>query len=171
MIRSGLHYAAPFALALALSACGGGADEAETAEVAPEPAATPTASDPLEREYELTEEQQERRDGFDEAAFREEYTGFRDEIMSDLESGELTALPSRDDMDWSFMDRDEDGGLSLAEYAIWGLPIETETGGAPEITSEDAGTLADSFYHYDIDGDSEISQREFTVARSGDMIS
>ena len=168
MIRTGLHYAAPVALALALAACGGNAQEAETAETPAEPVATPTASDPLEREYTLSEDQQAQREEFDEAAFTEEYAGYREEIVAEAEGD----LPTRDDMNWGFLDRDDNGQLTLAEYAIWALPLASDSGEeAPELTSEQAGKLADSFFYYDTDSDSEMSQREFTVARSGDLIS
>ena len=168
MIRTGLHYAAPIALALALAACSGNAQEAETAETPAEPVATPTASDPLEREYSLSEDQQAQRAEFDAAAFTEEYAGYREEIGAEAEAG----LPTRDDMNWDFLDRDDDGQLSTAEYALWALPLASETGEeAPEVTSEQTGKLADSFTYYDTDGDAEMSQREFTVARSGDLIS
>ena len=178
-------------LVSALAACGGEAEE--PVEVAtPEP--TPTAEyDPLTRDYTLSESALERRAEFDVDAFQEEYSGYRDQIVEendddaaeDSNDTDPQATPSpantrssgsnmkpREDMSWSYLDRDGDGQLSVAEYAIWAIPLdptaEKPNDAAPYVTAEQANKAADSFFYYDRNGDTYLSQREFTSARRGD---
>ena len=188
------------AAALALAACGGGdeIDEAETAALATEAATTPAEFDPMTRDYTLSEEQQARRGEFDETVFQDEYRGYRGEIMGERDEevadtggtgaeavgtsapastrDAVTNMRVRSEMSWSYLDRNSDGQLSVAEYAIWAIPLdptepEANDETAPFLTSEEANKAADSFFYYDTDGDTYLSQREFTAARSGDMIS
>ena len=161
--------------------------------------------DPLNRDYVLSAEAQERRDAFDAAAFDTEYRGYRDEIRSEpddegtieADGGTVTVestgantsttvngedarpigvrtpgtnMRSRRDMSWSYLDRNSDGQLTVAEYAIWAIPLTPEAGEEVDISEDQAERLADSFYYYDQDGDGELSQREFTSARRGDDI-
>lgn len=186
-------------VSLALSACDNGdnIDIAETAELETERLAAADEFDPMARDYRLSEEQQASRAEFDETTFQDEYRGYRDEIVKERKeemaetggTGEATAAPSsmasrdsstnmraRRDMSWSYLDRNSDGKLSVAEYAIWAIPLDPtrpapndET--APYLTSEEANKAADSFFYFDTDGDTYLSQREFTAARSGDLIS
>lgn len=168
--------------------------------------------DPMARDYELSEEAQARRDEFDEAAFQQEYAGYRDEIRAEEPGSETadeatagsaagnatgdatsssgsgaagdapaatptrangTNMPDRSNMTWSYLDRNDDGQLSVAEYAIWAIPLdptEPEANDArpPYVIAEEANKAADSFFYYDQDGDTYLSQREFTSARRGD---
>ena len=178
-------------LALALAACGGEAEE--PVEVAtPEP--TPTAEyDPMSRDYTLSEAAAERRAAFDADAFQTEYDGYRAEIIDEVDEEQAgdandadagtasttassrdatTNMRARDDMSWSYLDRDGDGRLSVAEYAIWAIPLDPEAvkpnDTAPYLTAEQANKAADSFFYYDQNGDTYLSQREFTSARRGD---
>lgn len=85
-------------------------------------------------------------------------------------------MRARSDMGWSYLDRNDDGKLSVAEYAIWAIPLDPanpkpndET--KPFVTAEQANKAADSFFYYDRDGDTYLSQREFTSARRGETFS
>lgn len=186
-------------LALALAACGDNdAEEADVAAVETEPVAATEEFDPMTRDYELTGEAQTRRAGFDVDTFQSEYRGYRDEIAGSGESpsgstpeAEATAtggtgqattgstgtgMPDRRSMSWSYLDRNSDGRLSVAEYAIWAIPLDPNAPKPndqtkPYVTAEQANKAADSFFYYDTDGDSYLSQREFTTARRGDTVS
>lgn len=163
-------------MALALAACG----EKEAA--APDPvltedvAVSPQEFDPASRQFALSADAQKRRDGFDQAAFMTEYGGYRVDVDSsaDAEGTEAeSSLADRGSMNWSFLDRNEDGQLSVAEYAIWAVPLDPEAPKAtdetrPYVTAEQASKAADSFFYYDLDGDTYLSQREFTSARRGE---
>ena len=97
-------------------------------------------------------------------------------------SGSSSAMPTRDantnmrrrsEMTWSYLDRNDDGQLSVAEYAIWAIPLdptEPEPNDArpPYVEAEEINKAADSFFYYDRDGDTYLSQREFTSARRGE---
>lgn len=182
------------AIALALTGCGDdAADDADMAAV--EPDAVVIEYDPMTRDYLLDEDAQTRRAEFDEDAFQEEYSGYRDDIVG--EQVTLTGSPDRTDaetqaaaqprdantnmrdranMTWSYLDRNSDGQLSVAEYAIWAIPLDPaapkrndET--QPYLTSDQANKAADSFFYYDQDGDTYLSQQEFSAARRGDNLS
>lgn len=160
--------------------------------------------DPLARTYTLTPEQQERRDAFDVEAMQTEYAGYHDEITSgagnadsadssmsaddstmsadssaegdSTTGGMASAAPmDRSAMDWAYLDRNEDGQLSVAEFAIWAVPVDPnapkpndET--QPYLTSDQANSAADAFFYYDQDGDTYLSQEEFSAARSGETL-
>lgn len=188
-------------IALTLAACGDNdADEVETP-VATETAAVVAEFDPMTRDYTLSEDAQERRAGFDADAFQSEYAGYRDEIgseqvrmgdnrdsnaeMTDEDRAEMDAaakardsntnMRARENMTWSYLDRNDDGKLSVAEYAIWAIPLDPTkpkaNDQAPYLTADQANKAADSFFYYDQDGDTYLSQREFTSARRGDTLS
>lgn len=189
MTKKPFALAGSAALALALTACGGNdADEVDQAALeADRTAVTQTEEfDPMTRDFTLSEEAQARRDEFDVDAFQEEYGTYRDEIVAGGEqpngtTGGTTAeasadsprLPERSAMSWSYLDRNGDGKLSVAEYAIWAIPLDPnapkrddET--KPYVTAEQANQAANSFFYYDTDGDTYLSQREFTAARRGE---
>lgn len=185
-------------LALALAACGDDdAEEVDVAAVETETVAPAVEFDPMTRDYQLTGEAQTRRAGFDVDAFQTEYRGYRDEITASGESpggstpdpeatatggtGQAaagstgTGMPDRRSMSWTYLDRNGDGKLSVAEYAIWAIPLDPNAPKPndqtkPYVTAEQANKAADSFFYYDTDGDTYLSQREFTAARRGDMI-
>ncbi|GMM94217.1 hypothetical protein [Qipengyuania sp. MTN3-11] len=188
-------------LALALAACGD-SNDAEPIEANPEAdmAANQQAEyDPMTRDYTLSEDAQTRRDEFDGDAFQNEYSGFRDEItseqvrmgadmeaeadMTDDDRAEMEAasqprdaatnMRTRANMTWGYLDRNDDDQLSVAEYAIWAIPLDPNATapndqGQPELTADQANKAADSFFYYDIDGDTYLSRREFTSARRGE---
>lgn len=188
-------------LALALAACG--TNEAKVAEA--EPTATATAQtseyDPMTRDYTLSEEAQARRAEFDAEALETAYAGYRGEIRDEqVRMGEAadpnanmteddrvemeaasqqrdatTNMRTRANMTWGYLDRDDDDKLSVAEYAIWAIPLDPNAPArndetAPYLTSDQANKAADSFFYYDIDGDTFLSRREFTAARRGETI-
>ena len=195
MTRQNLLLAATAGLAFALAACGD--DAADEAEIAAEPdlEAVVVEYDPMTRDYQLSEEAQTRRAEFDDDAFREEYRGYREDIVGEqvnLTGGDdrtdaetaaaaqprdaATNMRARENMTWSYLDRNGDGQLSVAEYAIWAIPLDPtqpqpndET--QPFLTSDQANKAADSFFYYDQDGDTYLSQQEFSAARRGDNLS
>ena len=84
-----------------------------------------------------------------------------------------TNMRARKDMSWSYLDRNSDNRLSVAEYAIWAVPLDPTEPKAndqrrPFVTAEQANKAADSFFYYDIDGDTYLDRREFTAARRGE---
>ena len=84
------------------------------------------------------------------------------------------AAHARSIMNWAYLDRNDDEQLSVAEYAIWALPMDpTEpvpNDTAPYLTSEEANKVADSFFFYDRDGNTYLSEQEFAAARRGDTV-
>ncbi|UVI38731.1 hypothetical protein [Qipengyuania spongiae] len=186
--------------ALALAACGDSEPEPDANSMAADMEANQTAEyDPMERDYPLSEEIQARRDAFDSDAFQAEYSGFRDEIaaeqirmganmdpdaeMTEDDRAEMEAasqprdastnMRTRSNMTWSYLDRNDDDQLSVAEYAIWAVPLDPNATmpndqGEPQLSADQANRAADSFFYYDIDGDTYLSRREFTSARRGE---
>ena len=190
-------------LALALAACGD--DVADDPVVGSQMADTETAMvdeyDPMTRDYMLGDEAQTRRDAFDADAFRSEYRTYRDEVaaeqveqaddgdaaqdMSEDEREEMTAASQerdkqtnmrlRQNMTWGYLDRNDDDQLSVAEYAIWAIPLNPQNEamndqGQPELKAETINKAADSFFYYDADGDTYLDRREFTAARRGETL-
>ena len=85
-------------------------------------------------------------------------------------SGESQMMP-RSRMDFAFLDRNDDGELSVAEYAIWALPTDpTEPARndakAPYLTQSQINEAGQTFFYFDEDGDSYLSQSEFQAARN-----
>lgn len=190
------------ALALGLAACA--EDPVDEAVVVPEAEPVAVVDfDPLVPVYTLTPEQQTARDAYDMDAMQTEYTGYRDamaggaemstgtdssmnaDAANDAEAGAMAsasptgattqAMPQRSAMDWSYLDRNSDGKLSVAEYAIWAVPVDPtepkpndET--RPYLTSDQANKAADSFFFFDRDGDTYLSQDEFARARRGEGV-
>ncbi len=187
-------------LALALAACGDNdVEETDDTLVSEEDVAiTSDEFDPMTRDYVLGEEAQTRRDAFDADTFRTEYDGYRDEVMSeqvqmggdadaedmtDEDRSEMEAasqprdantnMRARTNMTWGYLDRNDDGQLSVAEYAIWAIPLDPDSAaandaGPVELTDDQINSAADSFFYYDLDGDTYLDQREFTSARRGE---
>lgn len=186
---------------LALGACG----DNEADNTAADPAATASAQteeyDPMTRDYTLSTEAQARRDEFDAEALETAYAGYRGEIRNEQvrmgeaadASAELTEddraemaaasqrrdaatnMRTRANMTWGYLDRDDDDKLSVAEYAIWAIPLDPAAPARndetmPYLTADQANKAADSFFYYDIDGDTYLSRREFTAARRGETI-
>ena len=84
-------------------------------------------------------------------------------------------MRKREHMTWTYLDRNEDNQLSVAEYAIWAIPLDPAAEAAndsdsPQLEPDQIDKAADSFFYYDVDGDTYLSRREFTSARRGDEI-
>ena len=196
------HLALVSGLALAVAACGD--NDADTVDANPEAdmqANQQAEYDPMTRDYTLSEDAQTRRADFDVDEFQTNYSGYRDEIggeqvrmgnnadadseMTDDDRAEMEAaaqprdattnMRTRANMTWGYLDRDDDDRLSVAEYAIWAIPLDPNTPArndetAPYLTADQANKAADSFFYYDIDGDSYLDRREFTSARRGENL-
>lgn len=202
-IKPMLAAASGLALVLTLAACGDdNVEEAdETATMTETETLAVVDVDPLARTYTLTPEQQAARDAYDVEALQTEYRGYYDEIRasagttgttsttatagSTADSGSTTSgsqqagatasagRMDRSSMDFSYLDRNGDGQLSVAEFAIWAVPVDPnapkpndET--KPYLTADQANSAADAFFYYDQNGDTYLSQQEFDSARSGE---
>lgn len=86
--------------------------------------------------------------------------------------GNSASVMQRGAMDWSYLDRNDDGKLSAAEYAIWAVPLNPtqplpNDEKAPYLTADQINSAADSFFYYDVNGDTYLSESEFKTARTG----
>lgn len=82
-----------------------------------------------------------------------------------------SSMPARSQMSFSYLDRNGDGQLSVAEYAIWALPTdpnppEPNDALAPHLTQDQINQAGQTFFYFDDDGDSYLSQEEFQDARN-----
>lgn len=189
-------------LTLALAAC---ADDTPEEPIATDTVADAQANtseyDPMTRDYTMSEDAQTRRDAFDADAMQNDYGTYRGEIMdeqvrmgdnrdseadmSEDDRAEMQAasqqrdaatnMRERQNMTWGYLDRNDDDQLSVAEYAIWAIPLDPNAPKpndelTPYLTADQANKAADSFFYYDIDGDSYLSRREFTAARRGENL-
>ncbi|MGB7371970.1 hypothetical protein [Erythrobacter sp.] len=95
-----------------------------------------------------------------------------------MDDGAMTAggstsgqtIINRSAMTFDYLDRDGDGNLSVAEYAIWAVeidPTEPEPNDArpPYLTTDEINTAGETFFYFDDDGDSYLSAEEFEQAR------
>lgn len=85
-------------------------------------------------------------------------------------------MPARSAMDWAYLDRNSDGKLSVAEYALWAIPVDPNEPKRndqtkPYLNADQANKAADSFFFFDQDGTTYLSQEEFARARRGDGVS
>ena len=80
-------------------------------------------------------------------------------------------IPPRSQMDFAYLDRNSDGRLSVAEYAIWAVranpntPVENNQT-KPYISTDQINEAGQTFFYFDEDGDSYLSDSEFTTARN-----
>lgn len=86
-------------------------------------------------------------------------------------SSNVAALPARSQMDFAYLDRNSDGQLSVAEYAIWAVRANPNTPVAndqtkPYISTDQINEAGQTFFYFDEDGDSYLSNAEFTAARN-----
>ena len=86
-------------------------------------------------------------------------------------SSDVAALPARSQMDFAYLDRNSDGRLSVAEYAIWAVRANPNTPVAndqtkPYISTDQINEAGQTFFYFDEDGNSYISNAEFTTARN-----
>ncbi len=195
--------AASAALALTLSACGeepdndatmADRDTAMTDQATGDAMGTPMAGT-------LSTEQQTRFDAMDRQAVSDEYDRNSDAMRAASGSGSMEGttpsadatgtqganamdgstsgqasgdLRPRGQMDFAFLDRNGDGKLSVAEYAIWAVPADPDTPVAndekkPYLTPEQINQAGQTFFYFDKDGDSYLSQSEFGEARNSAM--
>ena len=73
-------------------------------------------------------------------------------------------------MDFAYLDRNSDGKLSVAEYAIWAVPSNpnppvSNDQTKPYITTAQINEAGQTFFYFDEDGDSYLSDGEFSAAR------
>ena len=137
-------------LVLALAGCG------ESQEAGNAPAKAPT--------YEPTVELSAIQKGSFERLNREEVQTDYARLWQDLERTNDGALPARGDMDFAWLDRDGDGKLSVAEFALWELPTAQAASGAPSLSEDQITKTASVFFHNDVDGDTLMSETEFAAA-------
>ena len=86
-------------------------------------------------------------------------------------SSDVAALPARSQMDFAYLDRNSDGRLSVAEYAIWAVRANPNTPVAndqtkPYISTDQINEAGQTFFYFDEDGNSYLSNAEFTTARN-----
>jgi|TARA_Y100001968_G_scaffold104121_1_gene94095 hypothetical protein len=173
--------------ALALSACADN-DADETAVTDTPEMATETgmmADDAMPVGGELSENQQTAYDAMDRQAVSDEYDANRDAEMASASESDsspsmdasqssddanVNPIPPRSEMDFAYLDRNSDGKLSVAEYAIWAVPANPNTPVSndqtkPYITTAQINEAGQTFFYFDEDGDSYLSDGEFSAAR------
>lgn len=83
----------------------------------------------------------------------------------------IKPLKARSAMDFVFLDRNEDGQLSVAEYAIWAVrsnprkPKENDET-RPFTSPDQINEAGKTFFYFDNDGDTFLSPDEFSAARA-----
>ncbi len=90
-------------------------------------------------------------------------------------NGSGSSMPARSEMTFSYLDRNDDGQLSVAEYAIWALPTdpnppEPNDARGPHLTQDEINEAGQTFFYFDDDGDSYLSQDEFQDARNSGRV-
>ena len=89
-------------------------------------------------------------------------------------AGSTTSVPSlrpRSQMDFAFLDRNSDRQLSVGEYAIWAVPANPAKPAPndqtrPFISTEQLNEAGQTFFYFDENGDTYLSESEFTKARN-----
>lgn len=86
-------------------------------------------------------------------------------------TGSASMMRPRGQMDFAFLDRNDDGELSVAEYAIWALPTDPSEPArndakAPYLTQSQINEAGQTFFYFDEDGDIYLSPQEFQTARN-----
>ena len=97
----------------------------------------------------------------------------------DASANSVTAQPStsveplraRSAMDFAFLDRNGDGQLSVAEYAIWAVrsnPRELKENDEtrPFTSPDQINEAGETFFYFDKDGNTYLSPDEFGAARA-----
>lgn len=90
---------------------------------------------------------------------------------ADMSGSNVTPLRPRSEMTFAFLDRNDDGQLSVAEYAIWAVrsdPTEPKPNDntRPFTSSEQINRAGQTFFYFDSDGDTYLAPGEFTNARN-----
>lgn len=146
----------------------------------------------------LSEEQQARYDAMDRQAVSDEYdanyealvAGGGTEPMSGTTASATTSptststsasasgssaggtiMPPRGQMDFAFLDRNNDGRLSVAEYAIWAVGVnptvpKPNDQTRPYLTQDQINEAGQTFFYFDQSGDTYLSPAEFEAARN-----
>lgn len=95
-----------------------------------------------------------------------------DSMSGDSMAGSDPApIPARSQMDFAYLDRNSDGRLSVAEYAIWAVRANPNTSvendqTKPYISTDQINEAGQTFFYFDEDGNSYLSDSEFTTARN-----
>jgi len=177
--------------ALALGACSNEPDTADSTDVAVDlPDTNLTDNDAMPVGGEMNPDQQANYDALDRQAISDEYDTNRVAMNADSGSaagssasstpsdstmgssgGMSGPMPARGQMDFSYLDRNGDSQLSVAEYAIWAVPANPNTPAAndetkPFLTSDQINTAGQTFFYFDENGDTYLSQSEFDNARA-----
>ena len=148
----------------------------------------------------LSPEQQERRNALDMPELEREYTGYveedraaagasgmgagagNDSASNGSDSGNAAgsasaqqgaSLPAPANMSFSDLDRNDDGKLSVAEWAIYAVGVDPtvkkgeDDQKPPYATADQLNRAADGFFAYDTDGDTYLQEGEFEQAKAG----
>lgn len=138
----------------------------------------------------LTPEQEGAFAEMDRSAFDTEYRQIRDAIRVEAEEGAQASgaegvatgsdsaaatsggVPAPAEMDFAWLDRNDDGQLSVAEYAIWKVPVDPlepkpNDATKPYLTDDQINEAGRSFFYYDQDGSTYLSEAEFAAAKTG----
>lgn len=75
-------------------------------------------------------------------------------------------------MSFEDLDRNDDGKLSVAEFAIYAVGLDPNApkpndATKPYASADQLNRAADGFFYYDTDGDTYLSQSEFQAAKQG----
>ncbi|WP_375291458.1 hypothetical protein [Qipengyuania sp.] len=181
---------------LALSACGE-PDADDTAMDTPATEMT-TETTMMDDAYpvggDMNETQQAAYDSMDWQAVSDEYDANTDAMMQESASGggtmsgdtqnssseqttngnedsSVMTMPPRAEMDFAFLDRNDDGKLSTAEYAIWAVPAnptkpKPNDATKPYLTQDQINKAGQTFFYFDQDGDTYLQPEEFQNART-----
>jgi len=145
-------------------------------------------------DYDLTPEQQTRRDAVDMTAYRTEVQKYQDEDRNERNgdsgmSGDQSMADSGADngtmgnmqstaaqgqaanMSFDQLDRNGDGKLSVAEFAVYSVGLDADAQkpndqNKPYATDDQLNRAADGFFHFDTNGDSYLQPDEFAAAKT-----
>ncbi len=190
----------PLSAALALGACGSDEVEEEIKEDDEEVVGVVVTDDAFPVAGPLDADRQARMDTLDIEATTAEYDRNYAAIMAEAHSGvdmdsssgsdsdtsgdmsdtakATTAsftMPSRSEMSFGWLDRNDDGKLSVAEYAVWALPTnpmqpEPNDARPPFLTSEQINEAGRTFFYFDDDGSTYLSEDEFMDAQNSSRV-
>ena len=190
MTRKILLASASFALVSGLSACADNDAEDATVTEVDETVSETVAYDPL---IELSPTQQAQRDAMDQVAYEEEVNRYMEEdqgkMKADGKASKMSAdnmsgnddsmsgrdkmadsLPPASEMTFATVDRNSDGKLNVAEYAIYAVranPMQMKKNdeNKPYVSTKQLNEAADTFFFFDKDEDTYLSESEFASAK------